>query len=175
MTSKLRIGLVGKMGSGKSTIAKYIAENIDNCYITSFAKKLKEIVNILFDYTEKNRDLLIKVGMSMRAIDKNIWINHLLTDIDNNLDKHIIIDDVRFVNELTTLRNNGWVIIKLDISREEQITRLKSTYPNTYQTHLQYIDDETEINIKDSMCDYIIVSDKDIYVTIDNILQNLIL
>ena len=55
----MKIGICGQMCSGKTSIANYIISKDNSYYITSFAKKLKEIAETLFNMKEKNRDLLI--------------------------------------------------------------------------------------------------------------------
>ena len=53
----MKIALCGKMGSGKSYIAKLFSDNYD-CKVISFAGKVKQLANELFDMKEKDRNLL---------------------------------------------------------------------------------------------------------------------
>ncbi len=157
----LKIGIVGKMGSGKTTAANYICTINNNFYKDSFANKLKEIACDLFNMKTKNRKLLIDIGSKMREIDKNVWINYTL----NNCSKYeyAIIDDVRYLNEYFLLRSNNWKIIKLNISDDLQKKRLIQTYPDTYQEHLKFIKDLTEedaVNLDDSYFDLVINVDE---------------
>lgn len=75
----------------------------------AFADKVKEIAKDLFNMKHKNRELLQKIGQSMRVIDKYVWINYLLYKINN--EDRVIIDDIRYPNELI-LRDRGFIIIK---------------------------------------------------------------
>ena len=45
----MKIGICGPMCSGKTTIANYIISKNNSYYRTSFAKKLKEIAEDLFN------------------------------------------------------------------------------------------------------------------------------
>ena len=58
----MRIAICGKMCSGKSTLAEYIKNKIEeelkcNIVIDSFAKKVYDIAYELFNMKEKNRKL----------------------------------------------------------------------------------------------------------------------
>ena len=57
----MKIGICGQMCSGKTTIAKYLVSKEESYYITSFAKKLKEIAKDLFGMENKDRKLLIDI------------------------------------------------------------------------------------------------------------------
>ena len=47
------------------------------------------------------------IGTKMREIDKDIWIKYILKNIKN--EDSIIIDDVRYLNELLSRRHNEGV------------------------------------------------------------------
>ena len=96
----------------------------------------------------------------MREIDPNIWITYVLLQTQTENKKYII-EDIRYQNELNTLKNN-WKFLKLKISSELQKKRITKTYPLTYNTHLlnMYHNSETELdNIKDT--DFNLVIDVD--------------
>lgn len=140
----MKIGICGKMCSGKTTIANLIYM-IDNRYEKySFASKIKELARELFNMNGKDRDLLINIGTKFREIDPDVWVNHVLKK--TKYKKHCIIDDVRFQNEVDLLIKNGWKIIQLNISEENQIQRLQKTYPNDYKEHLKNRDHISEQN-----------------------------
>ena len=139
------IGLHGKMGSGKSTIAnKIVAVHQDQhnikAEIKSFAQPIYKLTSILFDESIENikqakhsifrtrnyslrsyRELLQTIGMELRDnVDIDIWIDALfgkgnskiLQDWTGGL-KWWIIDDLRFLNELKRIKQNGGKIIKI--------------------------------------------------------------
>ena len=138
----MKIGICGKMCSGKSTLANYLKEKNNALYITSFAYKLKEIAKDLFDMQQKDRQLLIQIGKKMREIETNVWINATIREANKHQD--VIIDDIRYENELLTLKKENWILIKLKISKNLQIQRIKKTYPETWRSHLNYINDNSD-------------------------------
>ena len=139
----MKIGIVGKMCSGKTTLANQINNYYDNKYfITSFAKKIKVIAVEIFNMKGKNRKLLQDIGTKMREIDKDVWAKYALNEADNH--NFAIIDDVRFENEIKILKDNGWLLIKINISDDLQLQRLKITYPETWKEHFENIKHESE-------------------------------
>jgi cytidylate kinase len=147
----VKIAISGKMWSGKSTLTKKIIEYFEkekNIQFTkySFASGVYKIARELFGMTIKNRDLLTTIGYNMRLINKNIWIKDTLNGIKENRHNFVIIDDLRFQNELNHIKKE-FFIIRLNISKEEQLNRLKKTYPNTYQNHLNNLNNISETDL----------------------------
>lgn len=171
----MKIGICGQMCSGKTTIANYIISKDNSYYITSFAKKLKEIAKDLFNMQGKDRKLLIDIGKKMREIDENVWVNYTLNECKEH--NNIIIDDIRYSNEFNKLKQDGWILIKLIIDENLQLERLQKTYPDTWKKHYKYIQDNSEkINeIPDGLFDKIININKynqeSIYKKIDDIIK----
>jgi hypothetical protein len=126
------IGLHGKIGSGKDTVALMLADMIQ-CRIMSFAKKLKEQVAAKYGIsyelllTEEGKNtidslsgktygrLLQEVGMEMRMIHgDNHWIDSLFKDIGKMTGPPtIVITDVRFPNEVAAIKHKGGVVIRI--------------------------------------------------------------
>jgi adenylate kinase family enzyme len=167
----MRIAILGKMCSGKTTTSNFIIDylkNNENIIIkkVSFATKVYDIAYDLFDMKIKNRELLQSIGTKMREIDEDIWIKYVLKNNKNN----IIIDDLRYPNELEALKRENFIIIKLELDKDTQLKRLKKCYPDTYQNHINNMNHESE-SLMDTMdnseFDFILKSD-------DNILVNLI-
>lgn len=142
----MKVAFIGKICSGKSYISNQLADIYD-CKIFSFASKIKELATELFDMKQKDRKLLQDLGEKMKEIDYDVWVKYLTNQIIN--EERVIIDDLRYINEYNSLKNFGFIIIKLEISKEEQIKRIKSTYPNTYQEHISRLNHVSEIgNLK---------------------------
>lgn len=161
----MKIGLIGKMCSGKSYVSKILARR---CALKqfAFADKVKEISKDLFFTEWKDRKLLQQIGAGMRLIDEYVWINYLIFSMDG--EDRIIVDDIRYPNELQALRERDFTIIKLTVDKETQINRLIETYPNTYVQHIDRLNHESESYVDNMIPDYTIKSDKDV---IENIMK----
>ena len=128
----LKIGICGKMCSGKTYIAEQLATYY-NCPILSFASKIKEIARDVFNMREKDRFLLQSIGTKLREIRNTVWIDYT---IKNSKQYSVcIIDDVRYRDEIDSLIDDGWILIKLNISKEKQLSRLQKKYPHTWELH----------------------------------------
>lgn len=168
------IVLIGKMGTGKTTIANYLINNY-GFKKASFADKVKELAVDLFNMQEKNRSLLIQVAQKMKDIDSDVWVNATLKKIQLFLqyNNNIVIDDCRFKNEYAALQKlNNIIFIKLEISPEEQVKRLKNLYSN-YQNHIDCGKDYSENDLNKADCDYFLkdASFKQTYRLLDHIMN----
>ena len=132
------IGISGEMGAGKSTLASMITDNIkgSSC-VMSFAQPVKDIASIAvgnwpkgaylkkYDITIAKLYQIIGTDMFRDMVHPDVWVDYLVRKLVlmKTLDysyKTIVIDDVRFQNEVDWIKaNNGWVIeIKRDTTPE---------------------------------------------------------
>lgn len=175
MKGKL-IGIVGKKGVGKDTMADILISSQHNCTKLSFAEPLKKIVVELFllewddvlDHHKKDsllpqwnktpRQLLQWIGTDIfrTHVQDDIWILHLQSRIaklrQSHPSLHILVTDVRFQNEADCIRKLGGVIIRIVPSSSSPI---KNPHLHTNNdTHSS----ETE---QDSIhVDHVLVNDK---------------
>lgn len=117
------IGMIGKAGSGKDTVADYVVEKYGFKKI-AFADPLKQAVQIIFDVDDDHmydrdmrelplpgwepwsvRKLLQFVGTELmrNQIDEDIWVKNAASRA-RRISK-CIISDVRFPNEVTDMRS----------------------------------------------------------------------
>jgi len=108
-----RIALGGKMGSGKSSVADFLAKSFQFKQY-SFASKLKEIASDLFEMEVKDRILLQMLGTRVREISLNAWVNYVMRHVNADASLRVVIDDMRYINESEILRENGFILVKLD-------------------------------------------------------------
>lgn len=117
------IGITGKAGSGKDTLADYLVEHYGYEKI-SFAATLKNMLiaaglpeptnrddkeKIIDGFSFSWRDAAQKLGTEWgRSLDDNLWVKLTM----NNLDpaKNYVISDVRFENEATMVRCHGLLV-----------------------------------------------------------------
>lgn len=163
----MRIGLAGKMASGKDTIGLVLKENqYKEMLILSFAGSLREettetlekiknndfvkpinmpddLYTLLveeskedkvdaYKRTNRMRQILQKYGTEYRRKEKaSYWVDKLEETIIRNKNKDICVTDARFKNELDMLKNQGFFLVKINISEEEQEKRLRNRDGNT--------------------------------------------
>lgn len=140
----MKLAIVGKMCSGKTTIANMIMDINSNYQKYSFGQKVKDVAVDLFHMNGKDRSLLVKIGGYMRDIDPDVWVNYLMKQIIDVED--CIIDDIRYQNEVDACIKNGFIFIKLSIPKDIQIERIKKVYPDNYEDHIKNIDHNSETN-----------------------------
>lgn len=168
------IGIGGKMCSGKTLATNYLRENL-NCDVFNFADKLKYITSDLFGIAKKDRSLLQDVGIKMREIDKDVWVNYVFRQFDSSViesvDSHYVIGDVRFVNEVDAVHANKGITIYIDRPFESRMLVYKSLY-GMMPTNEQ-LEHESEL-ISSNLFTYTINNDSDegkLYTDIDNIIE----
>lgn len=151
------IYFVGKAGAGKTYCGNYLRDT----YGYQTAKFAYPVYNIGYDYfkmnrTLKDRKLLQIIGTEGgRAIDKDIWVNRFLQDMEivkfvieelNYKDTPFVLDDCRFPNEHEALAKAGWIGIYLDVDDEIRLKRLGHRDGTTQSETLQH-SSETSIDL----------------------------
>jgi len=118
---KMKIAFGYKMGSGKDISIKYLISNYGGKKI-SFSDPLYNILHYAqkicgFKF-EKDRKFLQFIGTEWaREKDPDIWVKLALQTSNkieiNSESENIYCSDLRFLNEFQSLKNNGWILIKL--------------------------------------------------------------
>tara|TARA_B110000008_G_C16854582_1_gene518199 strand:- start:105 stop:743 length:639 start_codon:yes stop_codon:yes gene_type:complete len=154
----MKIALAGKIACGKSTLAASIAEKIGGRRI-GFADKVREVIEDLYGPGHhKDRRLLTGVGMGLRTVDPDTWLNVVLNRTTQSRENWVL-DDLRFPNELHALKKNEWTIFRIDIGDALQESRIKSCYGDKATEHATYTRHISETSLDDTpddTFDYII-------------------
>jgi len=133
----VKIAICGKMGSGKTTLANNIIINHPDFAKHSLAAGVKKFARFVYDIPEEKKDRVLfqKIGDGARTeLFEDIWITTMLRQCGS--EEYLIVDDVRYYNEVIKLKEQGWNIIKINISNKLQEQRIKRTYPDDWETHL---------------------------------------
>lgn len=181
---KLYLGISGKMCVGKSTLTKGITEALGNLKVStvSLAKPIKDLQNNIYKDLdlvmegEKDRDLLIALGMWGRNKDSDFWLKQAIKQLESS-DSHIVIcDDVRFQNEAEWFSKNGLLIRlegeqrgdNVDESRKNDVTETNlDDYPFEHVIHNNDGIEPTLMSALYSIATHIKVSDE----LVDSIVQ----
>lgn len=116
------IGLSGKMGTGKSTLANHIMNKYKSSTTVKIAGLLYELQDMIYSKLnmklvgEKDRPLLIALGMWGRDQDQNFWTSKAMekAKLLELIKDVIIIDDIRFPNEAQAILDNNGILIRIE-------------------------------------------------------------
>ena len=124
------LGIAGPKGVGKTTFKNTLLDKLPDSISIPLAAPLKNCCKAIFpdlDLDNKEdpylhrdflgqefasaRKILQIVGTDIfRAYKKNIWLDIHALFVKNQKCKVVIVDDVRFDNEATYIRNNGFLV-----------------------------------------------------------------
>ena len=124
----MKIGICGKMASGKTTLANALCDGL-HFKRFSLAQSVKDFADFLFDIPEgyKDRKAYQKVGDGGRKkLYGDIWIDVLKGKVNESNEEFVVVDDIRYLNE---------------------VEKLKETYPNDWETHAESRNHPSEAEI----------------------------
>lgn len=161
MTKQLVIGFCGAKGSGKDTGYKLLCELYPNLNFQriAFADPIKKTICDIFgltvdqlntikrvdniaivDYNSNiayghltGRDFVRKIGMLMRDYDDQQFNRYVTNMVKTNASTNYVVTDVRFENEIQTVRDLGGYIIRVDrdcCDYDNHITERKIMHPD---------------------------------------------
>ena len=122
----MRIGLVGKMGSGKTTATDYLRTRYE-CAELAFATPIREFARYIYGetwHTEGRR--LMQFLARSREIDPDIFVKPLQREVMAWPDRHVVVSDIRFENEVNALHWLGFKVFRLEVSDPIRMARLKN-------------------------------------------------
>ena len=151
----INIAICGKMASGKTTLAHALRDEA-GFEVMSLAGAVKRLGRDLFGMVDKDRPLLQQIGMKMREIRPSVWIDYLVSQANsvNESQYCVAVDDVRFVNEAKRFKEEGWLLVKMDIGEDLQVERLKSTYADNWEMHVANRTDASELEVDEIPLDW---------------------
>ena len=141
------IGIGGKKGSGKDTLAKYLINNY-NYKRYAFGDPVKEVCKV-FDLSEDQlygnmkdiyderlgvypRELFQKIGTEfgrkfihelfpdLKINKGDLWVDKFTNYYEKNKSVNIVITDVRFESEIKSIKDKGGILIYIKRSNENK-------------------------------------------------------
>lgn len=153
--SYIRIALSGKMTSGKSLVARHLVEKYQFAEY-AFADKLKDIAKDIFrikyeQKDERGRLVLQQLGQHMREIDPNVWVRYILKHLPSV--GNLVVSDVRYPNEYQTLKDLGFIMVRMYVDRKSQEAMVNKVY---HGLPLILLDDYSETALDKHHFDWLI-------------------
>jgi hypothetical protein len=129
---KMKLAFIGKMGTGKDTCVDYLVDTYGGTKL-SFSEPLYDILHYAQQKCgfkiEKDRKFLQLVGTEWaRNKDENVWLK-LMVEKSKTIKGNLYCSDVRFINELKFLKEDGWTCIKINRNKVNK-NRVGSGYIN---------------------------------------------
>lgn len=120
------IGLAGPARVGKSHLSREL-KKVTGCEVMSFASSIRlalYTMGLSVDLQDKEapiyrdkstRDLMRTLGTAWgrESVHENLWVDLLMAQIERSESHLVVIDDVRFSNESTAIRNRGGFVVEL--------------------------------------------------------------
>ena len=121
--SNMKIALVGKARSGKDTVADYLVAHYGFTEY-KFSKGIRDVINLVRgEDATKNRRELQDVGQGLRrALGEDVWVNYTLATVKG--DTPVVISDCRQPNEAKRLREEGYLLIRVESDEEVRVQRM---------------------------------------------------
>lgn len=156
MSTDLKIGLLGKMRSGKDTVASYLIKEY-GFKSFAFGDGIGDVIDAYFPQAwedGKPRKHYQVIGQSFRQLNEDVWVEQLLNKV-KDCKGNVVITDTRQSNEVMALKKEGYKIIKIisnDANRIDRIQAQGDTWDISTFTH------ETEIGVDKAPFDYLIIN-----------------
>lgn len=145
-----RLALVGKAKVGRSAVAKYL-EAQHGFKKMDLQDGVNRTLRTLYGWTSYTRVpwvTRLRVYDALYKIDPNIWITFLLWKIERTKMQDIVVDDVRYLNELEILKNLGFKVVRItspEIRRQHLTSNLLDAAPGNLITQEWYNKDFSEL------------------------------
>ncbi|MBN2014769.1 MAG: AAA family ATPase [Candidatus Altiarchaeota archaeon] len=119
---KLVVGLSGKMGSGKTVVSRYLHKKY-GAEQMRFSQILMDILERL--HIPSEREALQKLGHALRSlVGEDVIVNAFRADLEAEKSRIIVVDGVRYPNEVDMLRSFGNnVLLYIDAPAEVRYRR----------------------------------------------------
>jgi dephospho-CoA kinase len=123
----IRIVFVGKSKAGKTWAADYL-RRVHGFKKIAFAEGLAYILRKFYPYDAYQRvrwETRVKYYDAWYKIDPNIWATYMERRLHLTT-RNVVIDDPRYINEVVSLKRQGFTVIRIVAPEAQRTRRLKS-------------------------------------------------
>jgi dephospho-CoA kinase len=127
--TKIILGLVGEIASGKDTVADYLKKHYGSSTI-SFSQPLREIIEIL--YLPINRQNMANAGIALRQYFGQDLLSKVIAEkVKREKTNLVTLPNVRLASDLDYLKKEpGFMLVFLDTTAKIRFERLKKRSQN---------------------------------------------
>lgn len=151
----MKIAIAGRIRSGKDTVGDLLKEkHILKPF--AFADGIAEIIKNYFPEAFENgkpRRHYQHIGQELRELNPYVWINYLDRQIKQSGLQDILVTDCRQNNESTYLRENGFMVVKVQADIEVRKQRILLSGDISTPEQLEH---DTEKQVESLIADYVI-------------------
>lgn len=127
-----RIAFAGKMRSGKDTAADIILKKYPYYNTLAFADGIKKVIELCFPEElkegKKPREFYQFIGQQLRSLNPQVWVNFTNRELQKlKYSSNVLITDCRQLNEVQFLKENGFLIIKVEADDNKRLQRIKDS------------------------------------------------
>jgi len=142
--------------------------------VLGLIQQYKHVTNYNMDADKKDnaaREMLQIVANVLRdQVNSNIWCNSALLKMNElqsvcGFDKFVV-DDLRYPNEFELLHQNGFVLVRLNISEAVQDKYVKKLYGKMDESRLTHI---SETALDNMTFDYVVDADQELDSMLDEV------
>jgi len=166
----IRLAFVGRKAAGKTFAAHYLYKN-HNFKTVKLKDSVKKLIRWFYQYRPHEQitwERQLEFYDALYALDKDIHVNYLLRRTSQRSTRDIVVDDVRYVNEVNKLKDAGFVIVRISMpdGKRARMAGIKSALPGTVKLN-EYFNSTTEAY----PVDYSLQNDtqKGLYMLLDNL------
>lgn len=121
---QVKIAVVGKKSNDRKWVGLYLSKthNFKKMRIEAgLAKFLRNMYGYTSQYVRIPWELKLDMYDAIYKVDNDIHINHLLRCLSTT-DKDVVVDDVRYANELLKLKEHGFKVVRITTPLRKKVT-----------------------------------------------------
>lgn len=136
------IGITGTDGSGKGIVVDYFLEKKGFVHCSARAIWEEEIARRGIESTRANMRI---VANELRALHGNDFlVTHYLKKIQSEKTHNVVIESIRTIAEITTLKKHGGILLSVDADQKLRFERIvKRVASSDHVTFEQFVTQET--------------------------------